>query len=116
MIPNSIAPQLDALLRSKDFVLKTQQQVATDFTRCGFEFDENFTSTPLTYDDAILAISTQLAAIMALGETQTLQLLYQIDIPQADFLGLTQEEDFITKMSHMILVREAYKVYLRSKF
>ena len=53
---------------------------------------------------------------MTQGERQTLQLLYRIDIPQQDFLALTADPAFIEKMSELIVKREAYKVYLRSRY
>ena len=53
---------------------------------------------------------------MSAGEHQTMQLLYQVDIPQQDFLDLTSDPNFIQKMSILILRREAYKVYLRARY
>lgn len=79
-------------------------------------FGAQFEIETFSYQEIIDLISEKLSELMTLGETQTLQLLYQIDIPQQDFLALTTDPDFITKMSDLIVKREAYKVYLRSKY
>ena len=53
---------------------------------------------------------------MQLGETQTLQLLYIIDIPQGEFLSLTTDPDFLSKASLLIIKREAQKVHFSFLF
>lgn len=99
-----------------DFVLKTQRQIAKDFAASGFDFNTDFITNELSKDEIIDAIGSQLENVMKLGETTLLQLLYQIDVPQSTFLGLVGNEEFLLEMSEIILRREAYKVYLRSKF
>jgi hypothetical protein len=99
-----------------DFVLKTQRQIAKDFSSSGILFNDLFEKVELSYDVLISTIASKLEEVMMHGETQLLQLLYQIDIPQNHFLDLLNQEDFGLKLSALILRREAYKVYLRSKF
>lgn len=99
-----------------DFVLTTQRQIAKDFSIVNFKMDPSFESEELNYDQIKNELECQLVEVMKLGETTLLQLLYQIDIPQTKFLSIISEPDFVQQMSDMIIRREAYKVYLRSKF
>lgn len=99
-----------------DFVLKTQKQIAKDFYSSGLYFDENFESHELLKNEILELIQHRLEEVINQGETQLLQLLYQIDIPQSTFLESIGESNFIMKLSDLILRREAYKVYLRSMF
>ena len=108
--------ELEIQWKFADFVLKTQRQIAKDFAGSGFDFDPSFISNELSKDEIIDAIGTQLENVMKLGETTLLQLLYQIDVPQSTFLSLIGSDDFLQELSEIILRREAYKVYLRSKF
>ena len=59
-------------------------------------------------------ISEMLSVVLQKGERQTLQLLYQINIPQSQFLSNTTDPNFLLKTSQLIITREAQKVYLRS--
>ncbi len=106
--------QLETEFTDPEFVLKTQRQIAKDFGISGISFREDFEAISQDYDRIIDQIGEKLSELMTLGESQTLQLLYQIDIPQSDFLALTTDPNFIDKMSALILRREAYKIYLRS--
>ena len=108
--------QLIAKFGVPDFVLKTQRQIAKDFMIVSFKMDPKFESEEFNYDQIKNEVACQLVEVMKLGETTLLQLLYQIDIPQSKFLNLISEVDFVQQMSDMIIRREAYKVYLRSKF
>jgi|TARA_B110000879_G_scaffold24208_2_gene32153 hypothetical protein len=108
--------QLETEFKSSDFVLKTQHQIAKDFGTSGIEFTTAFFTAPLSYLELINSVGEKLGQIMTLGETQTLQLLYRIDIPQQDFLALATDTEFIQKMSILIIRREAYKIYLRSVY
>ena len=53
---------------------------------------------------------------MKFGETNLLQLLYTIDIPEKDFLKLVQSPNFLPTIASMVLKREAMKVYYREKY
>ena len=98
--------QLETEFKSSDFVLKTQHQIAKDFGTSGIEFTKAFDAAPLCYLELINAVGEKLGQIMTLGETQTLQLLYRIDIPQQDFLALATDTEFIQKMSIFLLYHE----------
>lgn len=108
--------ELEQELKSVDFVLATQGQIAKDFGMSGIDFDPTFASDPLDYDALQEILEDRISRIMQLGERQLLQLLYQIDVPQQDFLALTTEANFLPQLSNLIIRREAYKVYLRRKF
>lgn len=108
--------ELALQFQSNDFVLKTQRQIIKDFYTSGVTFDAEFESSTLLFETICDVVGEKVSEVMTFGETQFLQLLYQIDIPQGDFLTLTTDPEFISKMSELIVRREAYKVYLRSQF
>ena len=101
---------------NETFVLKTQQQIAKDFAKLNLLFSENFESQVLSKDEIELQIGQQLVEIIKEGETRLLQLLYTIDLSEKEFLHLTTQANFIQELSKKILFREAYKVFLRTKF
>ncbi len=108
--------QLLAEFESAEFVLKTQQQIAKDFGQFSLDFDELFLHEPLPMTEILFRTEEKVAELMKEGEQRFIQYLYLVDIPEKDFLSLTGSSDFITKISQLILKREAYKVYLRRKF
>jgi hypothetical protein len=108
--------ELEIQFQVENFVLKTQQQIAKDFYSSNITFDSEFENQQLSYNEIIEAVSEKLAKIMSFGETQLLQLLYQIDISQSQFLELVEMPDLVEKLSELVVRREAYKVYLRSQF
>lgn len=108
--------ELEHELQSVDFVLATQFQLAKDFGMSGIDFDPNFVQEPLNYEALREIVEDRVSLIMQSGERQLLQLLYQIDVPQQDFLALTTEADFLPRLGNLIIRREAYKVFLRRKF
>tara|TARA_R110002072_G_scaffold251518_2_gene410399 strand:+ start:36606 stop:36956 length:351 start_codon:yes stop_codon:yes gene_type:complete len=101
---------------SAEFILKTQLQIAKDLGLFNIEFDENFKANSLNYDDILLALETKLAELMSLNERTFMQYLYQVDLPETEFLNLLHDPKFLPKISKLILNREAYKVYLRAKY
>jgi len=50
------------------------------------------------------------------GESQLLQLIYIIDIPEKEFLSSVTQKEVVQILSEKILLKEANKVYLRRKF
>jgi hypothetical protein len=108
--------QLEVQFTVPDFVLKTKQQIAKDFNSSGIPFNEAFITDELNYFEISSIVSQKLLEVMRTGETALLQLLYQIDIPQSQFLGIVQEKDLSDQLADLVIRREAYKVFLRSKF
>lgn len=102
--------------RIPDFVLKTQQQIHKDFSVQGLTVNGILLEKELSYDEIFILVTEALSDVMRLGERQLLQLNYQIDIPQSQFLRAITDENPIQELSALIIRREAYKVYLRTKF
>jgi hypothetical protein len=109
-------PAVELAFQSHEFVLKTQLQIVKDFNRSGVDFDSQFSLKEFDYDQIIVEIESTLLKVMTSGKAQLLQLLYQIDIPQSHFLALLKNPKLSGELSELILRRDAYKVYLRSKF
>lgn len=108
--------ELQLQLQNKEFVLKTQHQISKDFAQFHLLFDEEFESEALTKSTLEQLISERIAELMKEGETRLLQLLYTIDLPEKEFLSITTDPNFLQLLSEKILFREAYKVFLRSRF
>jgi len=108
--------ELQPWFDNESFVLKTQQQIAKDFAKFNLFFGEDFEVTAMKKDLIESMIAERVADLMKEGETRLLQLLYTIDLPEKEFLSLTTHSDFLQELSSKILFREAYKVFLRSKF
>ncbi len=104
------------LLRFEDtqFALKTQAQIAKDFERLGHSAHPSLLLKAVSLKELQLIVEEMLANVVQLGESQTLQLLYIIDIQQATFLALTSDPNFLSKGAELIIHREAQKVYFRS--
>ncbi len=107
---------LDLYFNDGQFALDTQKQLAKDFAQFHLYFDDSFTAEPFQLQRIQVAIADLLVELMKEGETRLLQLLYTIDLPEKEFLHLTTEPEFLQLMSERILLREAYKVFLRRKF
>ena len=103
-------------LRSEDFVLKTQQQIAKDFGTAGVDFPSSFQSVSMEVDRLILEISIRLKELQTSSSSGFSQLLYQIDLPESILSDLARTDDFYSSLAEAVLKREAYKVFLRSKF
>lgn len=108
--------QLNAYFDNQQFVLKTQQQIAKDFAKFNLLFSDSFEIEPISKDEIERLIGQLLIDLMKQGETRLLQLLYTIDLSEKEFLHITTDPNFIQLLSEKILFREAYKVFLRTKF
>ena len=108
--------QLLAQFESTEFVLKTQAQVVKDFNQFSIDFPESFVSTTWQLEDILLIIEEKLTELLQFGEQTLLNYLYQVDVPEKKFVQLLNDKLFLSKLSEIILKREAYKVYLRSKY
>lgn len=99
-----------------DFVLKTQKQIVKDFLSIGVEFPIEFEKITCDFDEIIQSIKEELAKLQSKTFTSLQQLIYQIDLPEKLFLEAMSSDDPESDLAHSILQREAYKVYLRTKF
>ena len=108
--------QLNAFFDNQQFVLKTQQQISKDFAKLNLYFSDSFEIEPISKNEIELFIGQLLVDLMRQGETRLLQLLYTIDLSEKEFLHITTDANFVQLLAEKILLREAYKVYLRTKF
>ena len=108
--------QLSTFLGDEDFILKTQQQIAKDFSTFNLLFEESFQIESHSKEEIERLIALLIVDLMKQGETRLLQLLYTIDLSEKEFLHITTDPNFIQLLSEKILFREAYKVFLREKF
>jgi hypothetical protein len=98
------------------FVQDTVNQIYKDFSRCGWDMECFPLENKLTKVEIEELIAEKLVEIMKYGETQLLQLIYIIDIPEKEFLSIVSEPIFPQLLAEKIVIKEAYKVYLRSKY
>ena len=98
------------------FVHDTVNQICKDFSRCGWDLDSVLLNSNLVKTEIEELLAEKLVEIMKLGETQLLQLIYMIDIPEKEFLSIISESNFPQLLAEKIVLKEAYKVYLRSRF
>lgn len=103
-------------LKSEDFVLKTQRQIVKDFGTAGVDFPSDFQSIPWKVDQIIGEISIRLKELQSTSSSLFSQLLYQIDLPESILPDLVHSDDFYSNLAEIVLKREAYKVFLRSKY
>lgn len=103
-------------LNSSAFVLKTQQQIIKDFGTAGIDFPEDFRMNALPLEQLLSAISIRLKELDTTNSSAFSQLLYQIDLPENILPNLQETEDFYLNLAEVVLKREAYKVFLRSKY
>jgi hypothetical protein len=106
--------EMHAQFQIADFVIKTQRQISKDFHTVGISFREGFENAEFTHQKILLEVQSKLEEISLMSEAKLLQLLYQIDIPEKQFLHLIHSNDFTIRLSGLIIRREAFKVFLRS--
>lgn len=108
--------EIQSQFSNEEFVLKTQQQISKDFAKFNLFFSETFETSVVSKKEIEELIAQHIVEIMKEGETRLLQLLYTIDLSEKQFLHITTEPNFIQLLAEKILFREAYKVFLRTKF
>ena len=99
--------QVKHALVDQSFRTDTLAQLAKDFQRCGLTLDSG---------DVDQLLSSIESCIKIVSNTQLQQLIYLIDIPESIFISLSRKKTFHQELSEAILMREALKVYLRTKF
>ena len=102
--------------QQSDFVLATQRQIIKDFGTAGLDFPDNFQTEPHTLVEIIPLIAERTKTLESANSTAFFQLLYQIDLPERALTQIPVDANFHTQLAEFILKREAYKVFLRSKF
>lgn len=102
--------------QQSDFVLATQRQIIKDFATAGIDFPDNFPTVSHTQADLIALMAERIKTLESTNSTAFFQLLYQIDLPERTLTQIPVDANFHTQLAEFILKREAYKVFLRSKF
>lgn len=98
--------QVKQALMDPSFRADTLAQLEKDFQRCGLTLNTTDLNNLLYSIESFLAL---------VSRAQLQQLIYLIDIPESLFRSLSQKVNFHKDLSEVILMREALKVYLRSK-
>lgn len=101
---------------NEKFVQDTVNQICKDFSRCGWDLDSDLFNRTIVKSEIEELLAEKLVEIMKYGETKLLQLIYIIDIPEKEFLSIITESNFPQLLAEKIVLKEAYKVYLKSKF
>jgi hypothetical protein len=99
--------QVKQALMDHSFRADTLAQLEKDFHRCGL------TLSSLDVNNLLSSVETCLSHV---SSSQLQQLIYLIDIPESLFVSMARKPTFHCELSEAILMREALKVYLRSKF
>ncbi len=99
--------QVKQALIDQSFRANTLAQLEKDFQRCGLTLSSS------GVDNLLSSVET---CIEQLSNTQLQQLIYLVDIPESLFVSMSRKPTFHRELSEAILMREALKVYLRSKF
>ncbi len=99
--------QVKQALIDQSFRANTLAQLEKDFQRCGLTLSSS------DVDNLLSSVET---CIEQLSSTQLQQLIYLVDIPESLFVSMSRKPTFHRELSEAILMREALKVYLRSKF
>ena len=101
---------------NEKFVQDTVNQICKDFSRCGWDLESDLFNRTIVKTEIEELLADKLVEIMKYGESQLLQLIYIIDIPEKEFLSIITEPNFPQLLAEKIVLKEAYKVYLRRKF
>jgi hypothetical protein len=85
-----------------------------------FEIRDVYTNT-LSKEEIILKLTENIRSILITIEKSSPdaipQVLYKIDLPQSIFEEIYKNaDDIITSLAESILIREAYKVWMRSQY
>lgn len=112
-LPKSNA-DIDQLFVNEDFVIQTCLQMAKDLT--------GLVSQPPAFDldldeNALEQITAILTPVLLKMSAQNLQqFIYKVDIKEEEFLHAMALEDDCHQLAHVVIKREAQKVYLRAQF
>jgi|GEM_PF-820605 hypothetical protein len=100
------------------FIAKLIAQLEKDLYP--FEIRDVYTNT-LSKEEIILKLTENIRSILITIEKSSPdaipQVLYKIDLPQSIFEEIYKNaDDIITSLAESILIREAYKVWMRSQY
>lgn len=109
--------ELSVYFSSETFVLKTQQQIARDFARHGFDFEEDFMKFAYDIGRLRLRLCEMLSMIIEKHSGKWMALIYTLDIPEKQYniFFSTIGKNWIPDFAEIVLKREAQKVFFREK-
>lgn len=107
---------LDFVREKLENRLLLQKQLVKDFAVLSAEFPADFSEKVYDWSDISNLLQAEVVKIMEKGESQLLQVLYTIDLPEQKFLRLIGSATFLNDLVQAIIMREAEKVYFKKKF
>lgn len=114
---SKINDSLDQSMNSKDFVLRTQQQITKDFRQHGFEFEADFETDARTLSDLLETLRFKLGDIAENHGSKWLPLMYSLDISEKNYARFFSKADknWLEDFAMIVIKREAQKVFFREK-
>jgi hypothetical protein len=114
---SKISDSLDQSMNSKDFVLRTQQQIAKDFRQHGFQFEADFEIDARTLSDLLETLRFKLGDIAENHGSKWLPLMYSLDISEKNYARFFSKADknWLEDFAMIVIKREAQKVFFREK-
>ena len=118
MLPEKNQSEFEERFNHEQFRLKTQLQLVKDFGVYGFDFAPEFSQVAYSIE---ALVDTLAAALMYMIEKQASSwhpLLYIIDVSEQTYLQLatSNEPNWLTEFTWVVLRREALKVFFREKY
>ncbi len=108
--------QITTSWKDGDFALKTQRQLSKDLQMTGFEVRPSLSNRVLPYEELHSLMKELIFKAIQKSDESLFQLMYQVDLPEDFFVGLLDDSEFADALSDILIRREAYKVFLRSRF
>lgn len=90
--------------------------MAKDFQSVGVHLSSDFVCNIRNYDDLVQFVSKELQKLQHQSFAALHQLIYQIDLSEKLYAEAMSAEHPEVDLANSIIQREAYKVYLRTKF
>lgn len=109
--------ELGNALSSRDFVLKTQLQIAKDFGNHGFHFESDFETDPYDFEQLQETIVLILSEIIEKQPSKWLPLMYSLDISEKNYMRFFEnaQPGWLADFALVVIKREAQKVFFREK-
>ena len=114
---SKINDSVDQSMNSRDFVLRTQRQIAKDFRQHGFEFEADFETDALTLSKLLEIVQLKLGDIAENHVSKWLPLMYSLDISEKNYVHFFSNADknWLGDFAMLVIKREAQKVFFREK-
>jgi hypothetical protein len=114
---SKISDSINQSMNSRDFVLRTQRQIAKDFRQHGFEFKADFETYALTLSKLLEIVQLKLGYIAENQSSKWLPLMYSLDISEKNYVHFFSNADknWLGDFAMLVIKREAQKVFFREK-